>query len=289
MPPVAATSQVGTTYLEVNGQAFPVMACSLPDIGWETVASAGPEGRRRLGPAKLGPLTVRFTPPAMTPLAGWVEALAGNRMDLLDLAVLLTDGNGKVRERLQLVGCVLTGLRFPECSAADKDIFAVEAVFEPTALAVGASGTTVKPAAPGRAKKWLAANFTVSMPDLPTTRIGRVGAISLSRTLVSEHAGRVGTVRRPGPVALSPLALTVVGPDCSVWRDAALKQMAGGAPVGPRVVHVELRDVSLKSVLASFRFEVLGLSGFSFDPPGAAGVAGATARFELESLQFSVE
>jgi len=288
MPPIAATAQIGTTYLDVNGQAYPLMACVLPDISWDVIPLPAQGGGRRLGEVRFGTLTVRFTPPSMAPLAGWVEALTSGRVDPLDLGVLHTDGNGKVRYSLALKGCILTELRFPECSAAGKDVYAIEAVFEPEHVAAGPIGGAVKSAAPGRAKKWLASNFVVTVPGLPSGRISRVGAVTLSRSLVQED-DRFGGRLLVGALACSPLALTVTGPDCAQWRDAVLKLTASGAHGDPVAIGVELRDTALKAVLANLSFQTIGLSGFSFDPSGGgSGAVTATARFELETLKFQV-
>ena len=288
MPPVAATTQIGTTYLDVNGQAYPLMACVLPDISWDVIPLPAQDGGRRLGQVRFGQLTVRFTPPSMVPLAGWLEGLTSGRGDPVDLGVLHTDGNGKVRHNLVLKGCILTELRLPECSAAGKEIYAIEAVFEPERVEAGPLGGAVKSAAPGRAKKWLASNFVVTVPGLPSGRISRIGAVTLSRSLVQED-DRFGGRRLVGALGFSPLALTVTGQDCAQWRDAVLKLTASGAHGDPVAIGVELRDTTLKTVLANLSFQTIGLSGFSFDPSGgSSGAVTAIARFELETLKFQV-
>ncbi len=288
MPPVAATTQIGTTYLDVNGQAYPLMACVLPDISWDVIPLPAQDGGRRLGEVRFGQLTVRFTPPSMAPLAGWLEGLTSGQGDPVDLGVLHTDGNGKVRHHLVLKGCILTELRLPECLAAGKEIYAIEAVFEPERVEAGPLGGAVKSAAPGRAKKWLASNFVVTVPGLPSGRISRIGAVTLSRSLVQED-DRFGGRRLVGALGFSPLALNVTGQDCAQWRDAVLKLTASGAHGDPVAIGVELRDTTLKTVLADLSFQTIGLSGFSFDPSGGSSSAvTATARFELETLKFQV-
>lgn len=290
MPPIAATTQIGTTYLEVNGQAYPLMACVLPDISWDVIPLPAQQGGRRLGQIRVGQLTVRFTPPSMAPLAGWIDGLTSGRVDPVELSVLHTDGNGKVRNSLMLKGCILTELRLPECSAAGKEIYAIEAVFEPERVEAGPLGGAVKSAAPGRAKKWLASNFVVTVPGLPSGRISRVGSLTLTRSLVNED-DRFGGRRLVGALSLSPLALTVTGPDFTPWRDAVLKLTASGAHGDPLAIGLELRDTTLTKVLANLGFQTIGLSGFSFDPSGGSSgavTATATARFELETLKFQV-
>lgn len=289
MPPIASSFLAGTSYLEVNGQAFPLVSCLPPDIVWDVIETPSGPRTRRLGPPHAGTLTIRFSPPSMPPLLKWVEELAGEQMNQHDLVVLQTDQDGKVRDSLQLKGCVLIGLRFPACSATGKDAYLVEAVFMPERMAAGPVGGIVRSAAPGRVKKWVSSNFAVSVPGLPSARINQVGPIGISRKLSNEGIDRHGRLEMPGALDYQPLELTVVGPDCTVWRNAALDRVARGPHDDSAEITLELRDTSLKNVLATFIIGVIGMSRFkSVASGGTEGLPAVGACFELSSLRLKL-
>jgi len=283
-----ATAQTGAIYLELDGQLFPLVTCTLPDIVWDIAEqSAGAAvGLVRPGVLKLGDLAIGFAPGQMPALAGWVDEIMVGKVMRLDMSVVRTDMNGKSRERIELKGCFPVELRFPQCDAAGKSAYLVEAIFRPESIAGGAAGESVKPGVSGKQKKMLASNFVVSVGDLPTGRVVRVAAFTLRRNPGSEVAGEL---RRPsiagGLGRCSPLSLVVGGADYQAWRDFALQQVARG-PVGKEIeARLELRDTSLKKVLASFDFRLAGLSGFRFEPIAQ----GIEAALETATASFSVD
>lgn len=283
-----ATAQAGAIYLELGGQLFPLVTCTLPDIAWEIAEqpSGGAAGLVRPGALKLGDLAIGFAPGQMPALAGWVDEIMVGKVMRLDMSVVRTDMNGKSRERIELKGCLLVEVRFPQCDAAGKNAYLVEAIFRPESIAGGAAGESVKPGVAGRQKKMLASNFVVSVGDLPTGRVVRVAAFTLRRNPGSEVAGEL---RRPsiagGLGRCSPLSLVVGGADYQAWRDFALQQVAHG-PVGKQIeARLELRDTSLKKALASFDFRLASLSGFRFEPIAQ----GIEAALETATASFSVD
>lgn len=283
-----ATAQAGAIYLELGGQLFPLVTCTLPDIAWEIVEqpSGAAAGLVRPGALKLGDLAIGFAPGQMPALAGWVDEIMVGKVMRLDMSVVRTDMNGKSRERIELKGCFPVELRFPQCDAAGKSAYLVEAIFRPESIAGGAAGESVKPGVSGKQKKMLASNFVVSVGDLPTGRVVRVAAFTLRRNLGSEVPGEL---RRPsiagGLGRCSPLSLVVGGADYQAWRDFALQQVARG-PVGKEIeARLELRDTSLKKALASFDFRLAGLSGFRFEPIAQ----GIEAALETATASFSVD
>lgn len=293
MPSKAVTAAMaGATYLELNGQVLPLVACTLPDMTWDAIRSApggASDGEVRLGGLKLGELALRFAPNMMPPLAGWVDEFATGKAVPVDLAIVRADMDGKVRERLLFRRCVLTGLGFPECSGAGKEAYVVDAAFQPETIAAGAEGGVVKVSVPGRQKRWLAANFVFTLGGLPTARVRRVGALGIRRPLLVESAGNL---RRPGATAgmveWPSLTVEVGGPDYAAWRDFAFKQAAGNPPVATDA-SLDLRDSTLKTVLGSFTFRLAGLDGFRIDMPATADALQlATASFALQGMTLKV-
>jgi len=289
-----ATAQTGAIYLELDGQLFPLVTCTLPDIVWDIAEqSAGAAvGLVRPGVLKLGDLAIGFAPGQMPALAGWVDEIMVGKVRQLDMSVVRADVNGKPRERIELKGCLPVELRFPQCDAAGKNPYLVEAIFRPESIAGGAAGEPVKPGVSGRQKKMLASNFVVSVGELPTGRIVRVGAFTVRRNPGSDVAGEL---RRPsimgGLGRCSPLSLVVGGADYPVWRDFALEQVARGPVDKQMEARLELPDTSLKKVLASFDFRLAGLSGFRFEPIAQgieAALETATASFSIDAVAFKL-
>ena len=79
--------------------------------------------------------------------------------------------------------------------------------------------------------------------------------------------------------------LEVVGDAALELARLALQQVARG-PVGKEIeARLELRDTSLKKVLASFDFRLAGLSAFRFEPIAQ----GIEAALETATASFSVD
>ena len=84
--------------------------------------------------------------------------------------------------------------------------------------------------------------------------------------------------------------MSVGGADYPIWRDAAFKQLANGGVGAMNETSLELRDVSMKNLLATFGFRLAGFSAFRFDAFAPSdGLQLVTASFAVDALSLKIE
>lgn len=287
----------GKVYLETDGQLIPLATCTLPHINWAIkeipAGSTTPGGTTLIGEMRVGNLEISFSPGHMPHLADWVDEIMHGKRNALDLQVIRTDPLGKVQERINLTGCILTELHFPECSANGNTSYLVSAVIRPEALTGDSAGEMNLLPVNTKPKHWLTTSFAISVDGLPTRFVRRVGGFSLTRQFASKL---IGEHRVPatyvGMGHCTPLNLQLGGTDYHVWRDFAFRQIATGATDKQLWAVLELRDATLKNSLGTFSFTLAGLTGFNFDPVVAGaetvGRLSATASLAVSGLSLQI-
>jgi hypothetical protein len=292
-----SSASAGKVYLETDGQRIPLATCALPEITWAIrdipAGSTTPGGATLLGEMHIGDLTISFSPALMPHLPDWVDEIMHGKRRALDLQIIRTDPLGKVQERINMIGCILTELHFPECSANASMAYLVSAVIKPETITSVSSGEANVLPVSNKPKRWLAANFSVSVDGLPSRFVRRVSGFSLKRQFASKL---VGEMRVPatyvGMGHCSPLSLLLGGTDYPVWRDFALQQIARGTSDTAFTAVLELRDATLTNSLGAFHFTLAGLTSFKFEPvvdgTEAGGKLSAIASLAVSGLSLNI-
>jgi hypothetical protein len=291
----ASSTTAGKVYLDTDGQLIPLSACTLPEIKWAIkeipAGSTTPGGTTLIGEMRIGDLEITFSPALMSNLADWVDEIMHGKRHARDLQIVRTDPLGKVQERIMMIGCTLTELRFPECNASSGTPYLVSAVIKPETLTSVSSGETNLQPVNIKPKHWLTASFTISVDGLPTRFVRQVGGFTLKRQFASKL---VGEQRIPatyvGMGHCTPLSLQLGSTDYHAWRDFAFQQIATGAGDKQLAAVLELRDATLKNSLGAFHFTLAGLTGFNFEPVVAGAEPGsrlsATASLAVSNLSL---
>jgi len=152
----------------------------------------------------------------------WIKASFDHQYMRKDGAVIAANYNHKEMQRMSFFHALITSIGFPALDASSKDSAKMTIKFHPettrvtTSLGGGPSisGTFNQ----ANQKKWLPANFRLSIPGLDTTRVNKIEAITAEQKNV-EHA--VGQMRdyeqEPAHLKIPNLVVTFPESHSEAW------------------------------------------------------------------------
>lgn len=288
--PAAAQFQSHTSryLLDVDGTIIPLIACTLPEIHWDLSYPPVPHANTPvLGAMRLEPLQISFSPTSNPLLERWISAMGSDRRDASAIRVLRADANSKLVEDISLSECVLTELRFPECAATNKNTFTVEAEFQPEIIKFNKASGTLSQAI-GSTKRWMSENYALRFGALPCQRVSRIGPFSIKRILSEDtFTGREVTLRQNDRIRHSTLDITVSAADEGPWRTLLDKLLHAGTGSIEQTATLDFFDQTMKTVVGSFSFDVVGLTAYKFGSGAATDqIQSFSVSLALASVKF---
>jgi hypothetical protein len=136
-------------------------------------------------------------------------------------AVVVTDAAGHEARRLAFTNVLLTEVALPSADARSKETATLSLRLRPESARVvfpGAGKVIITPA--GKPKKlWTAANFRLTLGDLPTKRVTKVELPKLTAKIAAADAGESGRAAESVRFDVSAFDLEVGASDAPDWYD----------------------------------------------------------------------
>ena len=116
----------------------------------------------------------------------WIGAMLSGSPTSKSGAILMMDGDYSLTHRLEFRDAYISEVTFPQFDGASKDaaFLTIGIAPERTEFKV-ASGAGIP--AGGRQKRWLASNFRLSIPGLPSETVSRVDAFTVRQVFTEER------------------------------------------------------------------------------------------------------
>ncbi|HEX6162761.1 MAG TPA: hypothetical protein VFZ31_05320 [Vicinamibacterales bacterium] len=219
-------------------------------------------------------------------------ALQGQQVRLSG-AILSADFNGDVRRRLEFQEAQITEVTFPALDATSKDTAKMSIVLSPEHTSVNrkASGKLNVTSAKSQ-KRWLPANFRLSIDGIDTTKVSKVEALTVK--LPRNTFGECRLCENlPGPtkVDFPDLVMTTGEPADALydWFEAFAIQ-GNNDEASEKSGALEYLSSDLKTVLFTLNFKNLGIFELAPIGPDAAGstVPKLLATMYCEKMDFVV-
>jgi T4-like virus tail tube protein gp19 len=171
----------------------------------------------------------------------------------------------KERSRLGFFHALISEVAFPQLDAASKDIAKLTVKLAPEyTREAPPGGGTVKGGETGKGdqKKWLPANFRLTIDGLDCTKVNKIESLVVKQVIVEQPFGEVRDYERaPAHLEVSDLVVTLAESSAKSFRDwhddFVVKGQAGAA--NEKKGKLELLSQNLKDVLFELSFSGLGI------------------------------
>jgi len=256
----------------------------------------GPDwvSKKMIGGAKISEATATFNIGSCQHLLDWVASVWQKNCQEMDAAVMLADQNYKVKRRIDMMGCLISGIEFPAFDAKDgKKHLEVTCKWKPERITYAkAGGETLQSELSKKAKNWMVNNFMVTIPGIDCQYVTKFEPSKLTPKIADEAHGafRLPT-RHYAAIDISSIKVEFAGPAFDQVKDMAVKVIQDGIIKEEEYldITVDMYDQSMKNVLGTFTFIGCGMKKFDWSPKlegGKEGMATCTAEWVVEEFNF---
>ena len=216
----------------------------------------------------------------------WIKASFDHKPFRKNGAIHVADYDYKEMNTLAFSNALITEVGFPACDASSKDPAFMALKFAPEVTRFGqGSGKPLDPGAKIQ-KKWLPANFRLTIDGLDCTRVNKIEAITVKQSVVE----RLGQIE---PTKLEYPNLVVTLPESSAktfydWHeDFVIK--GNNSDASEKTGSLEYLTPDLKDVLFTLTFSNLGI--FKCTPEkaeaGSENIRRVKAELYCEEMKFT--
>lgn len=166
-------------------------------------------------------------------LQAWVDETLAGKTSRRSGTVEAADVDMKVQSIQEFEHALLTEIGIPACDAASKEAAFLTLSFAPEfAKIVPGGGTLSKSPQTAKQKKWLGSNFRFELGDLPTSRVSKVSAFTISQSVAERAVGEMRDYeRQAGVLEIPNIKVTFAEVDREPWdewfQDFVVKGNAG--------------------------------------------------------------
>lgn len=194
----------------------------------------------------------------------WLQNFFGCEPTRKDGAILALDFKSTERSRRTFTQALLTEIGFPTADAAAKDSAFMTVKWSPEVTRrVKGSGQAVMSCGAGKLqKKWLPANFRLTIDGLDCTKVSKVDAITIKRKVSESQIGDQRDIgREPGKLEFPNLVVTLAESSAQSFFDWFEEFVIKGnnGSEGEKDGKLEYLAPNLADVLFTINFQSLGI------------------------------
>jgi hypothetical protein len=263
----------------------------------EIKQALGPGGETKVmaGNAKIGDVKFAYNMSQTGKMWTVMESVLKKNCTEFNMGVVLADQNYKGKRRIDMTGCLVKELSFPKLDAKDGKkhmemtfTAVVEKVdFKPDSNAI--SGVINK-----KAKNWLVSNFEPSgMPGgIAANSVINLELPKFTAKVAEEHTGMMRLpTRHYAAWEVSGLKTEHSSIGFDAVKDLCVKVIQDGAITDEEYTDwgVDIKDQTMKKILASFTFKYTAPKKFTWSPElkgGQDGMATCSVDWVLEECNL---
>ena len=229
--------------------------------------------KKHLGPIHYEDFTVQFGLGMDKALHAWIDETLEGKASRRSGTVEAVDFDMKVQSVREFEHALVTEIAIPAADGASKDAAYLTLSFAPEfARTVKGGGTLSKSAPAAKQKKWVASNFRFELGGLPTARVSKIAAFTITQ---SNPEGAIGEVRdyekQSAVLEIPNIKVTFAEADLEPWdewfQDFVVKGNAGDdQELSGKIAFL---DPALKTELVTIELGHVGI--YRLRPAAAAG------------------
>jgi tail tube protein gp19 len=287
----------GRFALELDGVAALVQSVEGGDAHADVVEE--PPGddcfaRKHLANVKYEDITITCGTGMTSDFYAWLQSFFGCEPTRKDGAIVALDFKSTERSRRTFTQALLTEIGFPACDGASKDSSLMTVKWSPEVTRrVKGSGKAVSPCGGAKVqKRWLPANFRLTIDGLDCTKVNKVDAFTVRRKLLESPVGDQRDFgREPGTVEVPNLVVTLPESQAQSffdWHEEFVIKGNSGAEE-EKDGKLEYLAPNLADVLFTIEFHNLGIFKLAPEKGEAGGdqIQRVTAEMYCEQMTFT--
>jgi hypothetical protein len=283
-------------FVELDGQSAGLIMDASGGEPVAVVTEAAPDAngviKKELGTVGYEPIVLQVSTGASQELYDWIASVPARQQKAHDGAIVFADHNNRERARLSWSEGLISEVAFPALDASSKDAVRIAVTIQPRSTTYVRSSGTAQASFSSQhgQKRFLAANFRVSIDELPTfnSRVSKVEPISVRQDIEAGEGGpspgavHVGNVEVTGSEAFSS--------DLRAWFDDFVVKGNNGDK-NERSMTVELLAPNAKETLLTLTLKQVGIYalGDVRHEQGKEAVARVRAGLYAEELSMAVD
>lgn len=186
----------------------------------EVVSEAGPTyfAKKHLGGIGYVPFVVQFGLAMSADLYNWINASWSGNYLRKNGAVVAADYNFVAVSQREFFNALIAETTVPRLDASSKDPAYLTLKFAPEYTRIGKASGKVTGAADVAQKRWLPANFRVTIDGLDCTRISAVDSFTVKQSAATDDIGDARDYRRePARLEFPNLSITLLESSATTW------------------------------------------------------------------------
>ncbi|HEY7724322.1 MAG TPA: phage tail protein [Anaeromyxobacteraceae bacterium] len=261
-------------------------------VGAVVTEKVGPDliRKKHLGPVKYEDITISTGAGMSKVFYDWIRDTLGGRPPRKNGSVIAADRDAVERSRLDFSNALVSEVSLPAADVSSKDSGALTVKLSPelTRRAAG-SGASIKVDSKV-AKRWLPANFRLTIDGLDTSHVSKVDSITIKQKVAESPIGDDrDCAAAPAGLEFPNLAVTVAQAQAQSFYDWHEDFVITGnsGDDRERAGALEFLDPTRREVLFSLSFNHLGVFKVAAEKAGSGddGIRRVKAEMYCESME----
>lgn len=223
-------------------------------------------------------------------LYDWIKAECAGTFTRHTGAIVTTDASFRPIQRMEFYNGVLSEIGFPALDAASKDAAYLTIHISPQMTKIeDVKGQSALKAPATVQKRWLPANFKLSIKGLDCTKVNKIEAIVIKQKVVESATGALQDYQKAGSIQDSNVIVTLPETNAQqfeTWRQ--LFVVKGNTAAAEKTGSLVFLDAGLQNSLFTLNFMDLGIFKISVvkTEPGSDNIKRVKVEMYCERITF---
>ncbi|HLK16182.1 MAG TPA: phage tail protein [Fimbriimonadaceae bacterium] len=223
----------------------------------------------------------------------WIKAEFDGKYVRRSGAIVQADYNFKQLTRLDFQNALISEVGFPACDASSKDAakMTIKVSPEVTRLQKGSGNLSGPPTNPQMQKRWLPANFRLTIDGIDCTRVSKIDAITVKQKVVEAGTGQIRDYEKePAHLEVPNLVISIPESHAQAfyqWHEDFVVKGNNGQN-GEKHGELTFLAPDMRTELFTLNFQHIGIFKIGPDKsvPGAENIRRVKVEMYCEDIKF---
>jgi phage tail-like protein len=245
---------------------------------------------KHIAGVRYSEIAVTCGPEPSTALSQWIDDTLDRRPSRKSGAIVTYDTQGKEASRLSFTNALISEIGFPKLDAGSKDSARLTIKLAPELTRRSAGSGAAAPLQRAAAKKWLPANFRLTIDGLDCTHVSKIEALSIRQAIVEQAAGSVRDFEtQPSHLEIPDVVATMPeshASDFYAWLDDFVVK-GRSSETDEKNGTLEFLSSDLKHAFFTLDLRHLGIFKLALDQAASESIRNVTASMYCEEMSLT--